>query len=111
METIDRQNRAFLSKIQCGCLRRLVKETLTLNPVGFNPVQSALSRSTHMLHRLVEAQRGVEHCLHALVPRHGPCGGGETCGGLIPSISLLSAVCALYARHLYKQPPQARQRR
>jgi hypothetical protein len=34
MEISLRQNRAFLSKIQCGCLRGLVKEALTSNPVG-----------------------------------------------------------------------------
>src|SRR2546429_5495260 len=46
---------AFLSKIQFGCMRGLVKAALTSNPVGFSPVQSASSRRTHMRNRLFNA--------------------------------------------------------
>jgi hypothetical protein len=92
-------------------MRGLVKEGLTSNPVGFNPVQSAPSRRTPMRNRLFDARRGVEHCLQALVPRQGHCGGGEAGGDILPSLALLAAVYSLDFRQMFEQPPQTRQRR
>src|SRR6516162_7299520 len=71
MEISLRRNRAFLSKIPFGRMRGLVKAALTSNRVGFNSVPSAPSRRIHMLHRIVDARRGVEPCLPALGPRQG----------------------------------------
>jgi len=45
-----------------------------------------------------DARRGVECHLQTLVSRHGHRGEGDACGGIIPSISLLSINTAFIAR-------------